>query len=81
MSKQRAGHAQDQMDEWRYGQVIRGVIGGSTQMQRGRWKVERMPRSEQKWMGEQKWLGDLRGRWKLSGEQTGEQMYQMNVEG
>ena len=48
-------------------QVIRGVIGGGTQMQRGGWKVERMPRSEQecrseqKWMGEQKQPGNLRG--------------------
>ena len=59
-------------------QVIRGVIGGGAQMQRGRQKFERMPRSEQecrseqKWMGEQKQSGDLRGRWKLSGKWTGE---------
>ena len=63
------------------GQVIGGVIRGSAQTQRGGWKVERMPRSEQKWMGEWKRSGDQRGRWKLSGEWTGEQMYQMSVEG
>ena len=68
-------------------QVIRGVIGGSMQTQRGGQKVERMPRSEQKckseqkWMGEQKWSGDLRGGQKLSGEWTGEWTYWMNVEG
>ena len=44
-------------------------------MWRGRWKVEGMPRSEQKWMGEWKWLGNLSSGWKLSGEQTGEWTY------
>ena len=69
------------------GQVIRGVIGGSTRMWRGGWKVEGMPKSEQecqseqKWMGAQKWSGDLSGRWKLSDEQTGEQTYWTDVEG
>ena len=68
-------------------QVIGGAIGGSTQMWRGRWKVERMPRSEQecqseqKWMGEQKWSGDLSSRQKLSGKWTGKQMYQTDAEG
>ena len=69
------------------GQVIRGAIGGSAQMQRGRQKVEGMPRSEQecqseqKQMGERKQSGNLSGRRKLSGEQTGEWTYWMDVEG
>ena len=69
------------------GQVIGGAIRGSTQMQRGRQKVERMPRSEQecwseqKWMGERKWLGNLSGGRKLSGKRTGEWMYWMDMEG
>ena len=54
------------------GQVIEGVIRGSAQTRRGGWKVEGMPRSEQKWMGVQKWSGDLSGRQKLSGKWTGE---------
>ena len=36
------------------GQVIGGVIRGSTQTWRGRWKVERTPRSEQECRSEQK---------------------------
>ena len=69
------------------GQAIRGAVRGSTQMQRGRWKVEGMPRSEQecwseqKWMGAWKWSGDLSSRWKLSGEQTGKQTYRTDAEG
>ena len=69
------------------GQAIGGVVRGSTQMQRGRQKVERMPRSEQecqseqKWMGAQKQSGNLCGRRKLLGEWTGEWMYQTDVEG
>ena len=69
------------------GQVIGGVIGDSAQMQRGGWKVEGMPRSEQecwreqKWMGEQKQLGDLNSGWKLLGERTGEWMYWTDMEG
>ena len=69
------------------GQVIRGAIRGGACTWRGGQKVERMPRSEQKcrseqkWMGEQKWSGNLRGRQKLSGEQTGEWTCQTNVEG
>ena len=56
-------------------------------MQRGKQMVERTPRSEQECRSEQKWMderkrsGDLRGRWKLLGEQTGEQTYQTNVKG
>ena len=56
-------------------------------MQRGRWKVERMPRSEQgcrseqKWMGEWKQLGNLRGGQKLLGKWTGEWTYQTNAGG
>ena len=37
--------------------------------------------SEQKWMAEWKQSGDLSGRQKLSGEWTGEWMYQMDTEG
>ena len=69
------------------GQAIGGVIGGSMQMWRGGWKVERTPRSgqacwrEQKQMGEWKQSGDLSGRWKLSGKQTGKRTYQTDVAG
>ena len=69
------------------GQAIGGVIGGSAQTQRGGQKVEvtlrseQECRSEQKWMGVWKRLGDLSGGWKLLGEQTGEQMYQMDAAG
>ena len=68
-------------------QVIGGAIGGGMRTRRGGWKVERMSRSEQEWRSEQKWmgewkqLGDLRGGWKLSGEQTGEWTYWTNTEG
>ena len=44
-------------------------------------RSEQECRSEQKWMGEWKQLGDLRGGWKLLGEQTGERTYQMDAEG
>ena len=44
-------------------------------------RSEQECRSKQKWMGEQKQLGNLSSGWKLSGEQTGEQMYWKNVEG
>ena len=56
-------------------------------MWRGGRKVKGTPRSEQecwseqKWMGERKWLGNLSGGQKLSGEQTGKQMYRMDTEG
>ena len=69
------------------GQVIRGAIRGSAQTWRGRWKVERTPRSEQgcqseqKWMGEWKWLGNLSSRWKLLDKWTGEQTYWTDAEG
>ena len=69
------------------GQVIGGVIGGGKRTQRGGWKVESTPRSEQecrskqKWMGEWKRSGGLRGGQKLLGEQTGEWTYWMNTEG
>ena len=68
-------------------QAIGGAIRGSTRTRRGRRKVEGTPRSEQecqseqKWMGARKQLGDLSGGWKLLGEQTGEQMYQMDAAG
>ena len=45
----------------RSGQASGGVSGGGAQMQRGGWKVEQMPRSEQEWRSEWKWLGDQRG--------------------
>ena len=69
------------------GQAIRGAIGGSAQTRRGGRKVEGTPRSEQecrseqKWMGVWKWLGDLSGGRKLSGERTGERIYQMDAVG
>ena len=68
-------------------QAIRGVIRGSAQTRRGGRKVERTPRSEQECWSEQQWMGEwkqsdnLSGRRKWSGKRTGEQMYQMNVEG
>ena len=69
------------------GQAIRGVIGGSTRMRRGRRKVEGTPRSEQECWSEQKWtgartrLGDLSGGRKLSGERTGKRMYRTDTAG
>ena len=55
-------------------------------MQRGGWKVERTPRSEQKCWSEQEWMGawkrsgDLSGRWKVSDEWTGEWTYWIDME-
>ena len=69
------------------GQAIRGAIRGSARTQRGGWKVEGMPRSEQECWSEQKWMGawkrsgDLSGGRKLLGKWTGEWMYQMDVVG
>ena len=67
--------------------MSRQVSGRIGQIRRGERKDDWMWRSKQEWTGEwkwrdgRKWSGDQRGRQKLSGEQTGEWTYRMNMEG
>ena len=51
----------------RSGQVSKGASGGGVWTWRGGRRVEKMQRSEQKWMGKQKQSGKQKGEQKQSG--------------